>query len=551
MLDKIIMPIIHASGKAIQAIPMVYWIGTYILLAALCSIYLIIDRRKKLRDRTLYLSSFANTKRAKAIEQFQSYNSQLADLCTDVPGNNELDSEPISGPGIFINPAVRPTILSMASVATQDGYNQAQILLENYLYTADSKISMFVDQIREKLTTIIQATNRNTQYNQEIELDTELDTLPTQIKQLISALDTEFMNSLTDEQSDLFTIETADTRANKANQLDIEIRERLFAGFARDKAKVARQVCSQRTRVKEAQAAYDSKTRAGENNSQPLDAAKQSLSDWEAKFKGYLFILSRLATTNEAIETLKKEMEAVSTVLIQPINESQLDGLGLIKQNLASRASINDIGNPITSKKAELDLSRQYSGAYQDYLDNMAEQSTKLDPIAIISDTEEATLDFLTRLNSKLSNKQPATVPLSESVFSVPNRFSPGNQPYNLGDKLIANNGSGSGSIPIPMMANSTSSPLTNSGINQLIASTSDGATNTKEGFQDVPKTDSKGNGTIDGFIKYAYDTLSGFLDKETADKLKALFQEDDTMIPLGTLLIVSAIILFFAGQGD
>jgi hypothetical protein len=515
-----IMALIDSTGKWIQSVSWKQWLCLYMGIALVMFIYLFVDRQKKIRDRTLYLASSANSKRAKAIEQFQSYNSQLA---TEL--NQQCDASTAGGgdepeptrQGLFINPGVRPAVMAMASVGTQTGFNDAQVLLENYLYRADSQIADFVSRTRDDLAVIIQESNRNNAYAQELKLDALLDDLPDRIKKLITELDTGFQQSLTDSQVGLFKTLTEDERANKHHQLDVETRERLFETFAGDKRKLFRQLCQQRTRVKDAQATYDT-TQTGQDT---LDRLNMELKDLDAKYKAYLFILSRVATTSAAIETLKKEMQAVSTLLIQPANESQIDAISMIKQKTANQAAVDGIGNPITNRKAEADLARKFSGAYQDYLDSMEKNSLKLDPIQVLSNTETRVIDFLTRLNGS----PPSTVPTGS-------RF--GNQTNNLGDYLRS---------PVPTDANLTQgAPLTDNAIKQVGDS--------MEGFEDItapPPT----LASVDGFIKYAYDTVTGFLDKKTADRLTAMFQGEENMIPMGVLLIIGSVILFLAQSGD
>ena len=88
-----------------------------------------------------------------------------------------------------------------------------------------------------------------------------------------------------------------------------------------------------------------------------------------------------------------------------------------------------------------------------------------------------------------------------------------------------------------------------------------------KEGFQDSPVRSSSSNkvdsavnsmneaygylSMADGFFKYAYEYITGFMDTDTADKLEGLLTAEDNMIPLGVILVFISIVLFLAGSGS
>lgn len=546
-------------SRFINGITWPQWIAIYIIIAIVSAIYLAGWRNKKMNEQALLLASSNNTKRRKAIEQFQNFNTQLAtelnqqceaELAAELPAI-------ITRGSLFINPNLRESYMVLLSPASKTDYDTGKLILDNFLFTIDGRITEFVNKTRDDLSNIVNNTQRNNQYAQEVKLDTYLDNIPASIKQLDTDLDAEFIKSLAEGQVGIFKTLTTSEKESKATQFDIEVRERLFELFAADKRKLFRQICKARSQRKEEQAKLDS---GPQQDNLTMDTIKATLADMDAQYKGYIFILSRFATTNKALDTLKRESGAMSTLLIQPANENQVDGLSLIKQKMAAHARVDQIDNPGLDRQAELDLAKKYSGAYQDYLDSLDKNSIapKLDPVNIIGDLEERTLDFLTQVNSKLQGDMQATS--NKSVFGVDNRFK--FQANNLGSWMTkAENGkelTGNLTIsntPIPANDITKLDNFANAGgvgTNQVGSAKGN---NVKEGFQDVTSSSKSTQeqlvSGLDGFFGYIYELITGFLDKETVTKLEGVILGENNMIPVGVILIGISIVLFLASSGD
>lgn len=552
----------------IKEITTTQWIILYSAIAFICALYLAWFRIKKMRDQELFMKSSKNTKREQAIERFQNYSSQLAtelnQSCDAELEAPEIGTQPTRDK-LFINPKFEPSFMTQLAPDSQKGYNTGKEILENFLFIIDSKITDFVERTKQTYDDILNVTIRNNQFVQEGKLDEQLDVLPKQIKDLDTALDSELKGIVSSgEGADTNILRTLniEEKGYKALNFEIEVKERLFEKVAFDKRKVFRSLCQLHSQMKTLQAQIDSlnpnlSQEAYLKANKEQDAVRLSIADAEAKYKSYILILSRLATTSQAQDMLKRESAAISTILIQPANESQIDDMALLKQKLASYADPGQVGNPVTDKAAEFDLAKKYSGAYQDYIDNMDTYTlnAKIDPIKIAGDLEEKTLNFLTKLNSNLRGDSKSS---NASAFSPVNRF--GTQENNLGTWLVPPSQPDTSNLrqgePIPATDISKLATVVNN-------------TTTKEGFQDStalptsPSLDTVDSAVksmneaygylsmADGFFKYAYEYITGFMDTDTADKLEGLLTAEDNMIPLGVILVFISVVLFLAGSGS
>lgn len=605
-----ILSVVKKLNGFTQNITAKQWIIFYCIIAFICALYLAWFRIQKLRDQELYIKSAKNTKRANAIERFQNYSSQLAselsqkcDAELETPDNQTMIQP--TRDKLFINPKFESSYMAQLSPGNQKDYDTGKQILENFLFVIDSKITDFVDRTKESYDAILNITIRNNQFVQEGKLDEQLDMLAKQIKDLDVSLDSELKSVLSDNggQNTLTTpiLRTlnAEENAYKSLNFAVEVKERLFEKVAVDKRKIFRTLCQLRNQIKSLQAQIDSLNpnlaqEAFIKANKEQDSVRLAMSDAEAKYKSYILILSRLATTSRAQDMLKQESAAMSTVLIQPANESQIDDMAMLKQKLATYADPGQVGNPVTDKAAEYDLAKKYSGAYQDYIDNMDTYTlnAKIDPIKIAGDLEEKTLNFLTKLNSNLRGENNNSE--NFSAFSPVNRF--GTQKNNLGTWLVEPPGNASrdaGSAESQLLVqpkgmhvmDSRSSigvydksthhgnlrqgePIPATDVSKLAAIVKSqlNVPKNKEGFQNMENTTKisgdlsiKNNNTIDsaysylsmvdGFIKYAYEYITGFMDAETADKLEELLTAEDNMIPLGVILVFISIVLFLASS--
>lgn len=548
------------------------WIILYSAIAFICALYLAWFRIKKIREQELFVKSSKNTKRSHAIERFQNYSSQLAtelnqicDAELEVP-DTIIASQPTRDK-LFINPKFESSFMTQLSPDSQKGYNTGKELLENFLFIIDSKITDFVERTKQTYDDILNVTIRNNQFVQEGKLDDQLDMLAKQIKDLDTSLDGELKATLPDGENtggSIIRTLNVEEKAFKTLNFEVEVKERLFEKVSFDKRKIFRSLCQLRSQLRTLQAQIDS---LNPNLSQPAylkankeqDAVRLSIADAEAKYKSYILILSRLATTSQAQDMLKRESAGISTILIQPANESQIDDMAMLKQKLATYADPGQVGNPVTDKAAEYDLAKKYSGAYQDYIDNMDTYAlnAKIDPIKIAGDLEEKTLNFLTKLNSNLRGD---SAPENASAFSPVNRF--GTQENNLGTWLVQPASVKPGASNLRQ-----GEPIPATDISKLSTFVSNTVSGNKEGFQDSPVMSSSSNkvdsavksmndaygylSMADGFFKYAYEYITGFMDDETADKLEGLLTAEDNMIPLGVVLVFIAIVLFLASSGS
>lgn len=568
-----ILSVVNKLNGITQNITTKQWIIFYFIIAFSCALYLAWFRIKKLRDQELYIKSAKNTKRANAIERFQNYSSQLAgelnqkcEAELETPDNQTMIQP--TRDKLFINPKFEAAFMTQLSPSSQKEYDTGKQILENFLFVIDSKITDFVDRTKEGYDSILNITIRNNQFVQEGKLDEQLDMLEKQIKDLEVSLDSELKSVLSDSGdvggSMLRTL-NAEENAYKSLNFAVEVKERLFEKVAVDKRKIFRSLCQLRSQMKTLQAQIDSlnpnlSQEAFIKANKEQDGVRLAISDAEAKYKSYILILSRLATTSRAQDMLKQESTAMSTILIQPANESQIDDMAILKQKLATYADPGQVGNPVTDKAAEYDLAKKYSGAYQDYIDNMDAYTlnAKIDPIKIAGDLEEKTLNFLTKLNSNLRGENNSE---NFSAFSPVNRF--GTQKNNLGTWLVEPPGNANrvaGNLR-------QGEPIPATDVSKLAAIVDNTVSKNKEGFQNMENTTTtsgnlftKNNNVVDsaysylsmadGFFKYAYEYITGFMDAETADKLEGLLTAEDNMIPIGVILVFISIVLFLASSG-
>lgn len=544
------------------------WIIIYSIIAIICAMYLAWFRIKKIRDYELYIKSDKNTKRAKAIERFQNFNNQLVtelnQQCETELNIEDTKTIPTRDK-LFINKDFEPSFMIQLSPNTQKNYNNGKQILENFLFIIDSKITDFVDKTKLDYDSIINITIHNNQYVQENILDTKLDSLDKQIHELEMSLDTELKTVIPEDQTSILRTLNFEEKAYKTKNFEIEVKERLFEYVSADKRKIFREICKLRASMKQLQIQIDSlnpnlSQEAYLKANKEQDSIRLNLSDLEAKYKMYILILSRLATTSQAQKILKQESGAMSTLLIQPSNETQIDAMAQLKQKMALYADPGLVGNPVTDKAVELDLTKKYAGAYQDYIDNMNTYTlnAKIDPIKIVSDLEEKTLDFLTKLNGNLSGDSAET---NKSAFSPINRF--GTQKNNLGTWLVPQN-------PVSQSNLNRGDPIPATDISKLASVLDKDKTEKSyvEGFQNIESDTQKNNmitntndiaitdaygylSTVESFIKYIYGYITGFMDEKSATKLESLLTSEDNMIPIGVILIFVSIILFLASASD
>ena len=514
------------------------WIYIYVAITLICAIYLAGFKLYGITDK----APTANNATVKP-EAFQNFSMMLATELNQ-KCKSAVTAEYIKPKRtrLFINPELEPSYLN----TTINSNGIFKVIIDNFMLVIDNNITEFVNDVKLQLDTIIKSTARNNQFVQESNIDTILDNLPNNISNIIKTLETALYTELRADSGKITTntsIFTADEKATVAHNFNIEVRERLFETFMPDKLNIFKQLCTVRSQLKAEQSSADSMGSKINPNADTvlqanknLDTLRNTLADLTVVYKIYIIILSRLATSSKTQNILQEENETLTAINIQPENETQIDNMGLIK----SRYSTINTNNS-SLQTAELDLAKKYSGAYQDYLDSLDKNGSKhlLDPVNIISNLEESTISFLESLNKKLSAE--ATV----------NRF--GTQTNNLGT-LLANNNSNTQpqikqGIPIPATDISKLANVMTPDKGDIREGFA-GSNQTREGFTADEQTF---NDSVDmfnkaeGFIKYIYDVLTGMLDKETLNKLEAIFMDDKNMIPIGFILIVISVILFLA----
>lgn len=575
------LQIINTLTETVTRLDLTTWIWIYAVITGLAVVYFIIWRNRQLTDpKSTY--NLQTTKRTQAIEQFQNMtntlvskqtsktskaitNEQLARLtqtaidekCAELPPYDELVPEGKTYMLSEIHTAIADRLMSnKASNGTSTGPSKdmLEILADNYP-VIDTAIAKFVSEMYMGFRTEYATADRNNVYIRETNLDGQLAGFDDAVRRLTDTkiegllYDVFYNPGLADEAQRMVFIYKfgADFPPIRLQNTLItrEVRERLFGLVDNDSRRVFRDLCSLNSQINklEKELLVADSVQTLEINKQ-LDQLKFQQVDQQSKYRLTLLVLAKLATKQATRETIQKQTESLAEMSIQPMSLNQAD---VIRGSPVIQRPDGTYTSP-----GEVDLSRQYSGAYQQYLDDLKarEGDTILDPLRILGSLEEQTVNLLSRLGEGKGRPQEVQIRL-------------GNQANNLGSWMSG------AAEPTPRDANfQLGTPMTNREVELLSrAPVSAKSGDVKEGFQDGgssqatnPKkatTQSKNKskqtqpttgieGSITGFVAYIMDVIGSYIGPDVVTNWQTTLTDENNMVPIGFVLILLSILLYF-----
>ncbi len=572
------LQIINTLTETVTRLDLTTWIWIYASITCLAIVYFIIWRKRQLTDpKSTY--NLQTTKRSKAIEQFQNMANSLAtsasattskkskavtteqlarltetaidEKCAELPPFDELVPESRTYMLPEIHKAIADRLVANKSangVSMGPSKDMLEILADNYP-VIDSAIAKFVTEMYSGFSAEYSTADRNNVYIRETNLDGQLGGFDDAVRRLTDTkiegllYDVFYNPGLADEAQRMIFIYKfgADFPPIRLQNTLIarEVRERLFGKVDNDSRRMFRDLCSTNSQINklEKELLMADSTRALEINKQ-LDQLKFQQADQQSRYRLTLLVLAKLATKQATRETIQKQTESLAEMSIQPTSLNQAD---VIRGSPVIQRPDGTYTSP-----GEVDLSRQYSGAYQQYLDDLKtrEGDTIIDPLRILGSLEEGTVNLL----SGLSRGRPQEVQIRL-----------GNQSNNLGSWMS------DAAKPPASDANFRLGPAMTNREVELLSQKPKTTEPVKEGFQSggssqATTTNSKITnsttiknkspagleGTLVGFASYAMDILGSYIGQDTVQTAKTVITDETNMVPIGFVLIVLSILLYF-----
>ena len=522
------------------------YIYIYTGLVVISVIYLYYYRKNLLKHAT------EQTKRNQAIEKFQSYTRAVNDNIintriirdgkegfqsgTRLPsdskssalgskcGSNGQSSVVPDMPPIpddeFLLPGLADEIHARVNKLT---LKRGQDLVINNIVLAFTKdVMAFAGDTYADIQKIILASNPATEFTQEERLELLFNRLDQMIDALTRAkLETRLTTAF--EQSQILTTNEAQVR----QQITREIKERVFSQLYQDAQRLQNEIC--RTQSELAQKIESSS--AGE--------IRFKLQTAQIQHRQILQSLVRLTETPATAEAIRKELAQLADTVIQPAMETDLDTINTRRLGrMGMSLTESQTGRGPEDLEAQLGQIPS-ANAYKKYLLASAckEAEFKIDPIAALDKMEKSTIGFLEQLGVELGMTNPgqtrqpnlaqysadqANTTLSKASTAA-NRFSAG-QSNNRGSWMSAK-------------------PKENK------------ETATREGFATTQtnKNKSEQQGLeaqlgqqITGWSRYVYDFIKSNFDSEITARAERILTDENNMVPIGILLILGSVLLYF-----
>jgi hypothetical protein len=424
-----------------------------------------------------------------------------------------------------------------------------EILADNYPII-DSALAKFVSEMYAGFSSEYLTADRNNVYIRETNLDGQVGGFDDAVRRLTDTkiegllYDVFYNPGQADEAqrmvfiykfgSDFPPIRLQNTLVTR------EVRERLFGKVDNDSRRMFRDLCSINSQINklEKELLMADSARTLDINKQ-LDQLKFQQVDQQSRYRLTLLVLAKLATKQATRETIQKQTETLSEMAIQPVSLNQAD---VIRGSPVIQRPDGTYTSP-----GEVDLSRQYSGAYQQYLDDLKtrEGDTIIDPLRILGSLEEGAVNLLTNLSRSADRGRPQEVQIRL-----------GNQPNNLGSWMSTRK-------PVPAAANFRLGPAMTNREVELLSRKTTTTEPVTEGFQNssdrgssqATTTNSKPTknkspagleGTLTGFASYVMDILGSYIGQETLQGVKTVVTDENNMVPIGFVLILLSILLYF-----
>ncbi len=511
--------------------------------------------------------------------------------------NDKDFDETIKSNNLFINSNLLTLLENNVNFHSQNDKKLLSTLKNVGVFLINDKIESLTNKINNYLKKNINNINYNNYYVKEDDilcfLDDDCKINDTQ------KLSLELNELIKNINGDLLDLNIKYNENYLKNEINASIRKevytRLYKKLEMLGLKEFKKMCSLSKKIKDLQHLINSDSYEKiSNENKDLYDSKYSYLDSQSRYQIYLITLSKLTENEKDIQLLKKQRDFIKSNLIQPRNENEISQLNQLS---------NQLNNPynVQSKDGEIDLTKQYSEAYKKYQDEVKEKNLGLNPINILSDIESKTIDFLSNINDKLFKSKEEFNNLETDLdynthANYSNNYNENNkirdeyyykQPNHVGKYLIPSNKNKITGHKSQMSYKSINNDKTNNNIDNETNSSnygnyindidnSDNSNNSnsnnsiEEGFQNYDarntnienfsnyekfknkknvkkgkKTDNLEEG-IEDYIKYAYDKIKSFLPKEKVKMIENIIFDEKNMVPLGSLLIIISVILFF-----
>jgi hypothetical protein len=558
------------------------YIILYVGLICIVLIAFLIWKKKQVTDpnSTINLNK-VTTKRQKAIEAFQAMSKSiieskankayineqtqrlakraLTQKCSSVI-NTPLPTLPLKPS--YVLPEIHRAITDRIIVPDTKRQPLVDILNDN-LFSIDEAISKTATKLYTDFSAEYSTADRNNVFLKETVIEQLTNELDAAIKTFTETTienmlyDIFYNPNLADEsQPMLFIYKVGATNPIIFLQnrlITREIKERLFAQISNDSRRYYRDLCIQDRQITDQeQELVLGTTNIPEINKQ-LDTLKLSAEDNNAKYRLALLVLLKIAPSQTTKSTVQSQLENLASLQIQPKSISQSDVL--------RGAPVVQLESGKYASPGEQDLTRQYTGAYQEYQDYLKAQDKHYlaAPLNILSRLENQTVNLLTQ-------KPDANAAASGDI--VKNRF--GTQTNTLGTWMQGQQNllSPSSNLGKPMTDREVSIISSNKQQQQQGSlGTTNQDTGIIEGFETSsnPTTNKTQNktlqqhtrqqntnqasnitGTISGFSNYVLNIVSGLAGPENVASIKSIFNNDENMVAIGFVLIILSVFLYF-----
>lgn len=447
-----------------------------------------------------------------------SKSSALGSRCVLDGQSSVVPDMPIIPADEFLIPDLGQKIHSR--VNTQTLKRGQDLIINNIVLAFTKDVIAQSGDVFADIQKIIQAATPATEFTQEERLELFF----TRLDQLLSGfihtkLESRLITAF--EQSQILTSNESQTR-----ELVIrEIKERVFAQLYNESRRLQGEICRSQSEL----AQKIESSNAAEIRFKLLTA--------QIQHRQTLQSLVRLTETPETQEAIRAELAKLADTTIQPAMLTDLDTI--------NSRRLGRLGMPLgESKQSAADLASAIEqvpsrdASYKAYLEAAArrESEFKIDPVAALDKMERSTIGFLEQLGTELGMSGNSSAKYSmdqaNTTLSAPstNRFSAG-QPNNLGSWMQ------------PKSGNKQKKQTQN---REGFATVSDPTTNTSANNTTNTSQNNDLAQQITGWSRYVYDFIKTNFDSEITAHAERLLTDENNMVPLGILLILGSILLYF-----
>lgn len=550
------------------------YIIVYLVLLGAFLLYMRRDSASTVSDITAAKEAnrIKNTKRAQAIEQFRNYETTVVNKLRKQCRQTNTQNTPTSEEQ-YLGRAINPELGRVLKQAFSGSIPME--VLDNYMVNLDRHLELATSDMFETMDTIYQRSTPEMEAGARSEMETWLYArFPREIttfmdRRLLLDLDRLIATSDTtsgiDQRTARQVLLSPKLRRQLLEPLTIEFKDRLAAKFRSEYQQVYDNVCDGLP-LPPAEMA-----RIPVN----LDTSRQRL---------LLYILVALATTDPARARLREQYQVLSTNMIQPLADRDISDMAMLSDIVSQRQSVKgqlglDISGGGMAAAQELDMAEMYAKSYQDYLaaQQKHEIANAVDPIRALDMLESGVINRAEsfsnwgQLSGESSNKSSMVTRSCNTkntrVCGATNRF--GTQSNFRGTYLASNHNQ----TPRQQLMNNISlgEPITHPSI---VTSTT---TNMREGFanpstmqeiateestlpvfaQEIGSPITPEQGVIEkrldtvlenmpGFARYAISVAKNVIGSDIVDGTITAIGKDNNMIPVGILVIMLSIVLFF-----